>query len=220
MRVEILPLEPLAAVPALHGDHRDVVRAGVTEDVAHRVGLGDVAAGPPDDRGELDLPVELLRVGRGKENRRIRAGHGRRVLREERGEFGDILSARLRRAVAEALSFLEVLAVVPAYAEHVSPRHWDGGTQFRAFDSRPALRLRRGRANAVPHRRTGCDEPDHVLRCAADENPTAVIVPSPAITPARLAPSVSYVQMRISALLPRAARAAPWTTHHTCGGNT
>src|ERR1044072_8362105 len=44
----------------LHIPHRHVVRHGVSEDVAHRVVLGDIPTALADDDRELDLPVELL----------------------------------------------------------------------------------------------------------------------------------------------------------------
>src|SRR6266571_7256895 len=70
--VEVLSFEPLPTVPTLHIADRDVVRAGVPKDVRHGGVLGDVAAPATDDDRQLDLPVELLRMGRGEPDRRIR----------------------------------------------------------------------------------------------------------------------------------------------------
>ena len=57
-RVERLAARPLA-VPELEVARRDIVEAGVAEDVVERVGLADTARRPPDDHGELGLVIDL-----------------------------------------------------------------------------------------------------------------------------------------------------------------
>src|SRR6267143_4916343 len=62
-----------------------------------------------------------------------------------------------------ALALRKMREVVPAHAEHVAPRSWDGGAQLRAVERSAAFRLRRRRAHAVPHRGARGDETEDVL---------------------------------------------------------
>src|SRR5256714_11979039 len=133
MRVEVLSLEPLPAVPSLHVPHRDIVRAGVAEDVAHRARFRDVATALADHDSQLGFPVQLLGMRRWEQHRRVVPDHRRGVLREERGEWRDLLPRQLRtRWAARLPTFFEGLAVVPADAEHVARRARGRGKEVRA----------------------------------------------------------------------------------------
>src|SRR2546423_14415876 len=135
MRVEVLSLEPLPAVPSLHVPHRDIVRARVAEDVAHRARFRDVATALADHDSQLGFPVQLLGMGRWEQHRRVVPDHRRRVLREERGEWRDLLRRELRTGWSARLpTFFEVLAVVPADAEHVARRTRDRGKELRVLE--------------------------------------------------------------------------------------
>ena len=62
-RVERLAARPLT-VAELEVARRDVVEAGVAEDVIEGVGLADATSRPADDDGELGLVVDLCRERR------------------------------------------------------------------------------------------------------------------------------------------------------------
>src|SRR6267378_1951479 len=139
MRIEVLSFEPLTAVPPLHVADRYIVGAGVAEDVAHRGRFADVAAGPSDNHGELGLPVELLRIGRGVQHRRIRPDYGRRVLCEERRVVRDLLRRELRAGLpARPFALLEVLAVIPPDVKDVARRTRDRRLKLRTRERNAA----------------------------------------------------------------------------------
>src|SRR2546427_6593556 len=96
----------------------------------------------------------------------VRSDHRIWVLAEEGrvlGHFGRSIQPSF------ALALRKMREVVPAHAEHVAPRSWDGGAQLRAIGGRPALRFRRGRTHAVPRCRTRGDETENVLRRPPNE---------------------------------------------------
>src|SRR5437879_6392597 len=164
MRVKVLSLEPLTAVPPLHVTDRDIVRAGVAEDVAHRGSFADVAAALSNDDGELGLPVQLLRVGRGEQHRCIRSDDGRRVLREERRVIWYLLRRELRAGLPTGLfALLEMLAVVPADAEDVARRTRDRRLKLRGREWDTASSLARGRAKLRPELLAREQQVEHVV---------------------------------------------------------
>src|SRR5438552_7810115 len=145
MGIEVLSFEPLATVAALHISDRDVVGAGVPEDVAHRGRFGDVAAALADNDSELRLPVELFGEWRREEHIRVRPHDGRRVLCEDRGNRWYLLRRQRRTGPSSRLlAFLEMLAVVPADAEHVPRRTRDRSVKLRAPKRNAPFRFPRG----------------------------------------------------------------------------
>ena len=164
MGVEVLSFEPLATVAALHITDRDVVGAGVPEDVAHRGRLGDVAAALADNDGELRLPVELFGVWRREEHIRVRPHDGRRVLCEDRGKRGYLLWRQRRTGLSSRLlSFLEMLAVVPADAEHIPRRTRDRSVKLRAPKRHAPFRFPRGAAKLAQELIAGKQQVEQVV---------------------------------------------------------
>src|SRR2546430_4879075 len=148
----------------MHYSVRDVVGAGVAEDVAHRGRFGDVAASLADNDGELRLPVELFGVWRREEHIRVRPHDGRRVLCEDRGKRGYLLWRQRRTGLSSRLlSFLEMLAVVPADAEHIPRRTRDRSVKLRAPKRNAPSRFPRGAAKLTQELVAGKQQVEHVV---------------------------------------------------------
>ena len=128
MPVQAFALEPLAAVPGLlHVARGRVVDDRVAEHVVERLLLRDVLAAPADDDGQFALPVDLggnLWVKRDRSEGRVDRV---RALGEEHRVFRVLLGRGV--GVAQPLTFLEVLGVVPAHRVHVARRVGDRGEQ-------------------------------------------------------------------------------------------
>src|SRR5438105_3024297 len=114
-------------------------------------GVGDVAASFADNDGELRLPVELFGVWRREKHSRVRSHDGRGVLCEDRGKRWYVLWRQRRTGLSSRLlSFLEMLAVVPADAEHVPWRTRDRSVKLRAPKRNAPSRFPRGAAKLAP----------------------------------------------------------------------
>src|SRR5467141_3930179 len=164
LRVEVLSLEPLPSVPTLHIAYRYVVRAGVAEDVPHRVRFRDVATALADHDRQLGLPIELLRVRRGEQHCRFRPDHGRRVLGEERRKLRDLLRRELRTGLApRLLSFLEVLAVIPTHAEDVPRWARDRSKKLRGLERNAVARAARRSPKLCPELVAGKQQVEDIV---------------------------------------------------------
>ena len=132
--VQRLPEQPLLVV-ALDVAGGDVVDDRVAPHVIERVVVGDAAPALADDHRQLGLVVQLGRHRRMRLDVVVRTGHRGGGLREHDRLVREVLGP-VRAVVARAPELADVLPVVLADREQVSPGHRDGGAQ-RGFP-RPA----------------------------------------------------------------------------------